>query len=60
MLEASVWIILKDLGEGMPRHGRVLTYFFISWTTEVLTEDQAGGLLRSLSKKGLHCFLRSW
>ena len=28
MLEASVWTILKELTEGIPKQGSVLTYFF--------------------------------
>ena len=35
MLEASVWTILKEFTEGIPKQGKVLTYFFISWTTDV-------------------------
>ena len=35
MLETSVWTILKEFTEGIPKQGRVLTYFLISWTIEV-------------------------
>jgi len=28
MLEASIWTILKEFSEGIPRQGSVLTYFF--------------------------------
>ena len=58
MLEASVWTILKEFTEGIPKQGRVLTYFLISWMIDVWTGVQGGGLVRSLSKSGLHCYLR--
>ena len=43
MLEASVWKILKDFTEGIPKHGSVLTYFLISWTTKVWVGVQGMG-----------------
>ena len=50
MIEASVWTILKELTVGIPRQGRVLKYFLISWNNEVWAGVQGGGLIRSLSK----------
>ena len=57
MLEASVRTILKEFSERIPKQGRVLTYFLISWTIEVWAGVQGGGLVRSLLKRSLHCCL---
>jgi len=45
MLKASVWTILKELTEGIPKQGRVLTYFLIFWTIAVWAGVQGGGLV---------------
>ena len=50
--------ILNESGEGRPRHGRVLTYFFIFLTISVCELVQGGGLDCNLWNKRQHIFLR--
>jgi hypothetical protein len=52
MLDASLSMILKELWEEMPRHGKVSTYFLIFLMIEVWPYVQGGGLDLSMSKSG--------
>ena len=57
MLEASVWKILKDFTERIPKHGSVLTYFLISWTTKVWVGVQGMGWFE-VYQKGV--YITAW